>query len=217
MNLYVYDLATHSHQQLTHFNEFDIKFPSMGKNSIVFEYSGYIFRFDLATNKYQKVPIFIREDMLGGRTSLINVAGDINQYTISPDGKRALMGARGDIFSVPAKYGVIRNLTKTSGVHERSGIWSPDGKWIAYISDSSGEDEIYLLPQADHNSPIQITKEAQTYKYELSWSPDSQKLLWLIDDYVCVTWILQLRKLKKWLRALPGKYIIMPGHRTVYG
>jgi tricorn protease-like protein len=82
--------------------------------------------------------------MRHGRGRLIDVSKTISNYEISPDGNRALFGTRGEIFTVPAKYGNARNITKTSGVHERNSKWSPDGKWIAYISDKSGEDEIYI-------------------------------------------------------------------------
>ncbi|MFQ5753376.1 MAG: PDZ domain-containing protein, partial [bacterium] len=97
---------------------------------------------------------------------------------ISPDGKRALFGAHGDVFTVPAKNGPTRNLTSTSGVHERNSKWSPDGKWISFISDKTGEDEIYIIKQDGSEVPIQITHAAETYKYQPLWSPDSKKLLW---------------------------------------
>ena len=88
------------------------------------------------------------------------------------------MGARGDIFTVPAKHGPTRNLTATPGVHERSAAWSPDGKWIAYIADATGEDEIYIRSQDGAEAPTQLTSGSDTYKYQLAWSPDSKRLLW---------------------------------------
>jgi tricorn protease len=178
MNLYVYDLTSKETKQLTTFTEYDIKFPSLGDNAIVFENGGYIYRFDLATEKTEKVSIKIEEDMVGGRGGIVKVSDQITNYEISPDGKRALFGARGDIFTVPAKYGLTRNLTATPGVHERNSKWSPDGKWIAYISDATGEDEIYIEPQDGSGSPIQITKNGHNYKYQISWSPDSKKIMW---------------------------------------
>ncbi|MEW5900772.1 MAG: PDZ domain-containing protein, partial [Acidobacteriota bacterium] len=102
----------------------------------------------------------------------------ITNYEISPDGKRALFGARGEIFTVPAKHGNTRNLTNTPGVHERDSKWSPDGRWIAYISDRSGEDEIYAMPQDGRGEARQLTQNADTYKYQIQWSPDSKKILW---------------------------------------
>jgi tricorn protease len=178
MNLYVYDLITKETKKLTSFTEFDIKFPSLGPGAIVFENGGYLFRFDLVTEKTDKVPVIVADDMVSGRTKLVKVSNRITNYEISPDGKRALFGARGEVFTVPVKHGNTRNLTNTPGVHERDSKWSPDGKWIAFISDRSGEDEITLMPQDGVGEAIQITSNADTYKYYLLWSPDSQKILW---------------------------------------
>lgn len=178
MNLYVYDLAARGTRKLTSFTEFDIKFPSIGDNAIVFENGGYIYRFDLATEKSEKVPIYINEDLVGGRGGIMKVGDFVTNYEISPDGKRALFGARGDVFTVPAKYGATRNLTGTPGIHERNSKWSPNGKSIAYISDATGEDEIYIQPQDGGTPATQITKGENTYKYQIYWSPDSKKILW---------------------------------------
>jgi tricorn protease len=178
MNLYVYDLGSKTTRKLTNFAEFDIKFPSLGKEAIVFENGGYIYRFDLASEQAAKVPIMIADDMVSGRGQVTELGGRVTNYEISPDGKRALFGARGEIFTVPAKNGNTRNLTDSPGVHERNSKWSPDGRWIAYISDRSGEDEIYIMPQDGGGEPQQLTKNADTYKYELLWSPDSRKIAW---------------------------------------
>ncbi|NUM79411.1 PD40 domain-containing protein, partial [bacterium] len=177
-NLFVYDLATKQTKQLTTFTDFDIKFPSMSKDAIVFELGGYIYRIDIATEKATKVPIVILEDFSSGRGELLNVSKSVTNYEVSPDGKRALFGARGEVFTVPAKNGPTRNLTNSSGVHERSSKWSPDGKWIAYISDASGENEIYIVPQDGKGKPTQVTKGADTYYYTIYWSPDSKKIMW---------------------------------------
>jgi tricorn protease len=178
MNLFVLDLKQHTTQPLTRFIEFDVKFPSLGDNAIVFENGGFIYRFDLASGKAQKVPVLIHEDLVGGRGGLKDVSKETTTFDLAPDGSRAVIGARGDVFTVPAKYGVARNLTQTPGVHERNARWSPDGKWIAYVSDASGEDELYLAPQDGTAPPTQLTQNADTYKYQLRWSPDSRKILW---------------------------------------
>jgi len=178
MNLYAYDLKSKQTRALTHFADYDVKFPSLGPTAIVFENGGFIHRFDLASEKTEKVPIVIADDQLSARSRIANAASRVTNYEISPDGKRALFGARGEIFTVPAKYGNVRNLTNTSGVHERNSKWSPDGKWIAYISDVSGEDEIYLRPQDGTGTPTQLTFNADTYKYGFFWSPDGKKIAW---------------------------------------
>lgn len=178
MNLFSYNLDTKETKKLTNFTEFDCKFPSLGNNAIVFENGGYIYRFDLSTQQAAKVPIMLNEDFSGSRNSLVDVSRNINQFEISPDGKRALFNARGDIFTVPVKNGPTRNLTATSNVHERNPKWSPDGRWIAYISDASGEDEIYVQSPDGNSAPVQLTKGSANYKYALYWSPDSKKILW---------------------------------------
>jgi len=178
MNLFVYDTESKETDRLTEFVEYDIKFPSLGQKAIVFENGGYLYRFDLESEETSQVPVIIADDMKSGREKLVKLAQQITNYEISPDGKRALFGARGEIFTVPAKHGNTRNLTSSSGIHERNSKWSPDGKWIAYVSDTSGEDEIYILSQDGIGDPIQLTTDADTYKYELLWSPDSKKILW---------------------------------------
>ena len=178
MNLYSVDIATKQTRKLTNFSEYDVKFPSLGDNAIVFENGGYIHMLDLASEQVRRVPIEIREDFAIGRGGLRDVGAEITNFEIAPDGSRALFGARGDIFTVPAKHGNARNLTATPGVHERSSKWSPDGKWIACVSDASGEDELYLVPQNGSGTSVRLTNGGDTYKYRPVWSPDSKKLLW---------------------------------------
>lgn len=178
MNLFSYNLDTKETKKLTNFTEFDCKFASLGNNAIVFENGGYIYRFDLQTQQAAKVPIALNEDFNIGRNTLVDVSRGIHSFEVAPDGKRALFSARGDIFTVPVKNGPTRNLTATSNVHERNPKWSPDGKWIAYIADATGEDEIYIQAPDGNSAPVQITKGSSNYKYALYWSPDSKKILW---------------------------------------
>ncbi|HHS12793.1 MAG TPA: protease [bacterium] len=178
MNLYVHDLNSGNVRKLTDFSEYDIKFPSLGVDAIVFEYGGYIYRFDLAAEEAVKVPVMIANDQIPARPVLIDVNDRIQQFEIAPDGARALFVARGDLYTVPAEHGRTRILSNTSGIHERSAKWSPDGRWIAFVSDATGEDEIYIMPQDGIGEPIQLTRGGETYKYQPVWSPDSKKLLW---------------------------------------
>ena len=177
-NLFSYDLATKQTKQLTQFTDFDVKFPSLGGKTIVFEQAGQIWKFDLATEKSSAVPITIREDFAATRPALTNVAKSLASVSPSPDGQRVTVVARGDVFTVPAKEGPTRNLTQTQGVHERSARWSPDGKWIAYLSDATGEFELYVRPQDGKGAAIQLTSNNDTYPFALDWSPDSKKILW---------------------------------------
>lgn len=178
MNLYVYDLTSAQTNKLTDYKDFDIKFPSLGNKAIVYENGGCIYKMDLTTEKSQKINITIAEDFVSGRSYLKDVSRSISNYEIAPDGKRALFGAHGDIFTVPEKYGETRNLTQSSGIHERNSKWSADGKWISYLSDKTGEDEIYIQVQDGSQPPVQVTTGGDTYKYQPFWSPDSKKILW---------------------------------------
>ncbi len=178
MNLFAYDLKKEKNRKLTDFQDFDIKFPSLGNDAIIFENGGWLYRVELPDGEPQKIDIEICEDLSIGRDKLINVDDQITNFDIAPDGKRALMGARGDVFTIPARNGEVRNLTGTPGVHERNSTWSPDGRWIAWISDATGEDEIYLTAQDGSGEPQQMTSEGDTYLFSLRWSPDSRKLLW---------------------------------------
>ncbi len=177
-NLYVMDLKTRKPRRLTDFTEFAVKFPSLGDTGIVFENGGYLYRLDFQTEKAVRIPVEIREDLAIGRGGLRDVSKETTSYEIAPDGARALIGARGDVFTVPAKNGATRNLTQSPGVHERNAVWSPDGKWIAYVSDESGEDEIWIRPQEGSGEPRALTSGADTYKYEIVWSPDSKRIAW---------------------------------------
>lgn len=178
MNLYEYDITSKETKKLTDYKDFDIKFPSLGDNAIVYENGGYIYKFDLSNNTPVKINITIAEDFVSGRTRLKNVSKNVSNFEIAPDGKRALFGAHGDVFTVPEKYGETRNLTESSGIHERNSKWSPDGKYISYISDKTGEDEIFIQVQDGSAPAIQVTSGGKTYKYQPYWSPDSKKILW---------------------------------------
>lgn len=176
MNIFCYDIKTKQTKKITTFDNFDVKFPSLGKNHIAFENGGFIYLLDLATDKIQKLEIFITNDFSSIRPSPENVSKNITSADISPSAKRALFSARGNIFSVPASKGNIENLTNETGVHNRDAAWSPDGKWIAYISDKTGNDEIYLI-KPDGSGKMQLTYNGNFYRYSVMWSPDSKKIL----------------------------------------
>jgi tricorn protease len=178
MNLFAYNLKTGETRKVTHFNEYDIKFPSKGNQSIIFENGGYIFNFDIAAQHADKITILIADDQITGRDEFKDASKFINTWAVSPDGKRMTFGARGDVWTVPAENGITRNLTQSPGVHDRNVGWSPDGKYISFISDRTGEDEIYIQEQAGNEPAVQITYNSSNYKYNPSWSPDSKKLMW---------------------------------------
>lgn len=178
MNLFAYDLNTKTTKKLTHYTQYDIKFPSLGDHSIIYSNGGYLYNYDITSGKITKVPVYINNDLITGRDALKDASKMIRSWAVSPDGKRVSFGARGDVWSVPAETGITRNLTQTSGIHERNVEWSPNGRFISYISDKTGQDEIYIQNQNGREAAIQLTFNGDTYRYNPIWSPDSKKLLW---------------------------------------
>ncbi len=178
MNLYVYNLTLKTTEKLTDFEDYDIKFPSHSKDNIVFEKGGYIFRYDIRQRKAEQVQIRIADDHLYARTEIRDVSKNIRSSDISPNGERIVFSARGEVFSVPGKKGITYNLTQSPGIHERNVSWSPDGKCIAFISDKSGEFEIYIQKQDGSEPAKKITQDADTYIFNYQWSPDSKKMLY---------------------------------------
>ncbi len=181
-NLFSIDLTTKEEKQLTHFTEYDVKFPSLGPDAVVFENGGEIWRFDLASQTAAIVPITVIDDRTDTRPTYRSVDHYVESVTTAPDGARLSVVARGDVFTVPAQHGPTRNLTRTPGVHERNAVWSPNGKWVAYLSDATGEFELYLSAQDGSGEPVQLTDDATSYSFSLQWSPDSSKLLWADRD-----------------------------------
>ncbi|MEZ5198650.1 MAG: hypothetical protein R2764_20370 [Bacteroidales bacterium] len=178
MNLFVYNVESGETKKVTNYTEYDIKFPSLGNNSIVFENGGFLYNFDITSQETSKIPVTIANDFLFSRAEMKDASKMIDSWAVSPDAKRMAFGARGDIYSVPAEHGITINLTESSGVHDRNVEWSPDGKYVSYISDRTGEDEIYIQKQDGTEPAIQITSNSSNYKYNPVWSPDSKKLLW---------------------------------------
>ncbi|PYV17296.1 MAG: protease, partial [Acidobacteria bacterium] len=178
LNLYGYSLKTHEIRPLTHFTDFDVNWPSLGPDAIVFENGGFLYVFDLKTEKATKLTVYLPGDRDFARKRWANVAGLITDMDISPDGHRAAFSARGDIFTVPAKEGSIRNLTRTPGIRERYAAWSPDGKWVATMSDRTGEDELLLMPQDGMGKEVRVTTDGTMFRLQPVWSPDSKRLLY---------------------------------------
>lgn len=178
MNLFAYDTETGETRKVTDFTDYDIKFPSHSQKHIAFEKGGYIYLFDVETQQSKKLGIQIANDRPWARDEWKDASRSIREGSLSPNGERVVFSARGDIWSLPAKNGITHKLTASSGINERDAKWSPDGRQIAYISDESGEFEIYLMPHDGKGKPVQLTRGNKTYIFSLEWSPDSKKILY---------------------------------------
>ncbi|MBA4184061.1 MAG: PD40 domain-containing protein, partial [Acidobacteria bacterium] len=180
MNLYRYDLAAKQLKKLTNYREFDVKYPSLGGSdspAIVYENGGWLYTFDLKTEKTSKVPITVEGDLPQTNPRVVDAANYISTFALSPDGEKAVFGARGEVFTVSTQNKETRNLTETSGANELQPVWSPDGKWIAFFSDRSGEYQIYIRAADGKGSERAITTRTNGYLFNPVWSPDSSKLL----------------------------------------
>jgi len=188
MNLFRYDLESKRTAKVTTYTEYDIKWPSLGPDAVVYENGGQLYEYGLQNGQTRKIPVHAATDAIAARPEIKTVDKSIRTFELSPSGVRALFEARGEIFTVPVEQGSTRNLTDTPGVHELYPRWSPDGKWISYLSDKTGEYEIYLRPQKGGDE-IRVTSDGDCYRYDPVWAPDSKKVaytdkklrLWYVD------------------------------------
>ncbi|MDE1937908.1 MAG: PD40 domain-containing protein [Alphaproteobacteria bacterium] len=195
-NIWVYDLDSKEFKEVTHFTDYDIDFPSLGDNGIVFQQGGSLWVLDLPSEQLHQLDVTVPDD--GTRTGpryveaakFIRDADTAGQtdYALAPNGKRVLFTARGDLFTVPAEHGATRDLTDTSNADEDHPSWSPDGKTVAYTTDIDGEQEIAIRP-ADGGAEKLVTHVKTGFFYTPMWSPDGKRLaisdgnhrLWLLD------------------------------------
>jgi tricorn protease len=183
-NIWSYDLETDSVRQVTFFEDFDIHFPAIGPDDIVFENGGRLYVMDLSTEEATPVDIKVVTDRATLRPRTVKLGDQVVSGDVSPSGKRALLEARGEVFSLPAEHGVVRNLTHSSGFAERYPAWSPDGKLIAYFSDRSGEYELTVRPADGSGQETTLTAMGPGYRYSPKWSPDSTKLVFIDNEQV---------------------------------
>ncbi len=177
-NLWVYDIDSKTTKQLTEFTEFDVHFPSIGPKDIVFEADGKLHLLSLTDESVKEVEISVITDQILLKQKIENVKKYIQSAHISHDGKRVVVEARGELFSVPAEHGYVKNLTNTSGVAERSPAWSPDGKKIAFWSDASGEYQLHIINTED-GSEQELTSYPDGFRYQIYWSPNSEMLAFI--------------------------------------
>lgn len=177
MNIFVYNTKTKQTAKVTNFTDFDVKFPSYHGNTIVFENGGYIYKLDVTTKQPVKVNIILASDNIYSRSEIKNGEKYVNSASLSPDGERIVITARGEVFNIPTEKGVTKNITRSPGAHDRNAQWSPDGKSIVYISDATGETELYLQ-EATGSAPVQLTKDNDTYIRSFEWSPDAKSIIY---------------------------------------
>ena len=176
MNVYAYDTRTKKTRKVTNHTDYDVLWPSGSADELVYEVGGYIYRLDTRSSKEERVPIKVYGDFPDTVPYFKNVKSGINSFSLSPSGARALFEARGDVFTAPAKEGEVRNLTSSQGVREIAPAWSPDGRMVAYLSDRSGEYEIYVRPSDGTGDERRVTNDGDIWRFPVAWSPDSTML-----------------------------------------
>ncbi len=182
-NLYEYDPAGKKLRELTNSTTYDVRWASAGdQGRIVYEMDGELSICDVKSGQSKKLTITVPTDGVASRPALKNVSREVSEWDLSPKGERALFVAHGDVFTAPIEKGVVRNLTRSSNAHEKEAAWSPDGRRIAYISDVTGEEELWITPQDGTGAPEQITKGGKAMRYRPTWSPDSQKIAFSDKD-----------------------------------
>ncbi len=176
-NLYAYDVPSGKTTQITSNKVWDVRWPSAdNQDRIIYELNGELQILDAKSRKSSGISITVPDDGLARRPSRVSASGQIESVGLSPKGERAVFSARGDIFSAPIEKGPTRNLTHSSGAHDKWPSWSPDGSQIAFISDLSGEEELYLVSQDGLKAPEQITRGGSAMRYQPEWAADGKRI-----------------------------------------
>ena len=178
MNLFRYNTITKITEQVSFFEDFDIKTFSGNDKELILEQGGTLHLYDIASKQITPISIYLDSDVIDTRAHYVDVKDHIRDYEVSPTGVRALFQSRGEIFSVPLDKGTIRNLSNTPGAHNKYPAWSPNGKWISYISDLNDTYQLVLRDQKAKDDPIFIDIGDTHFFFEPTWSPDSKKLFY---------------------------------------
>lgn len=206
-NLWKYDLTNDQNIQLTNFKNYDITFPENSSRDIIFEAGGKLYLYNLATSETEELNVQLISDKRGLIPQVKKVEKYMQNATISPDGKRVVVEARGELFNLPATEGFSSNLTNTSGYAERYAAWSPDGKSLAYYSDESGEYQLVIKDMTGKNPDRTITKFTEGFRYSIFWSPDSKKVAF-IDQAMNIQYVEvangKITRIDKGLRLFEG-------------
>ncbi len=176
-NLYAYDVPSAKTTQITNNKVWDVRWPSAdNQDRIIYELNGELQILDTKSRRSSGLSITVPDDGLARRPSRVPATGQIESVGLSPKGERAVFSARGDIFSAPIEKGPTRNLTHSSGAHDKWPSWSPDGSQIAFISDMSGEEELYIIAQDGLKPAEQITRGGSAMRYQPEWSADGKRI-----------------------------------------
>lgn len=189
-NVWSYDTTTKALTQRTKFIDYDVKSLDAGGGAVVFEQAGYLHVLDPKSNKVDQLAITATGDFPWMMSRFEDVTSRISNISLSPTGKRVLAEARGEIFTIPEDKGDVRNITNSSVSAERQPAWSPDGKWISYFSDQSGEYKLVIESQDGVGTPRAIAFQRAAFYYTPVWSPDSTKLLYT-DTHLNV-WVMDV-------------------------
>jgi len=182
MNVWAYDPADESLEQITHFDDVDVKTLSGGPGGLIFEQDGWIHLLDPATGQSRRLEITVRGDFPWAEPQWEDVSDRATNASLSATGKRALFEARGEIFTVPVENGDSRNLSKSSGAADRMPVWSPDGPTVAWFSDDGDGYELFLADQDGLSDPQRISIGESKFAWEATWSPDGKYIAFVDDD-----------------------------------
>lgn len=177
-NIWVYNTKNKIIRALTSFSDFDITYISASTNDLVFEAGGVLYLMNLKTEKYKAVIVNVISDLSVEIPKMKNVGSNIQNMSASPDGKRIIFEARGELFNVPVKEGYVENITQSSGAFDQNPSWSPDGKHITWWSDQSDEYEIHIQNTITKEKR-KLTNRKSGFGYNLNWSPDSKKIVFI--------------------------------------
>jgi tricorn protease len=189
-NVWAYETKAKKLTQVTKFTDFDVKSLDSSHGAVVFEQAGYVHELDAKTGKEHIVNITATGDFPWMMPRWEDVTSRMTNLALSPTGKRLAVEARGEIFTIPAEKGDVRNLTHSSGSAERDPAWSPDGKYVSYFSDRSGEYKLIVETPDGLTPPREIALPNPTHYYTPSWSPDSKKLLY--TDTNLKVWVMDI-------------------------
>lgn len=212
-NLFSYNLKSKAIKQLTEHKDFPVLNASAGDGKIIYEQAGFLHTFDPKLGRSTKLTIGVSADLVETRPRFVKGARYIRNASLSPTGARVVFEFRGEIVTVPAEKGDTRNLTNTTGVHERSPAWSPDGKSIAYFSDESGEYALHVRSQDGKGEVRKFKLPGAGFYEDPVWSPDSQKI-----SYVDNSWSIYWLDLKSGAsKKIGSEYLYGPSRtRTIY-